>query len=245
MRIMILLVIAVFSLGSVSLADTIFLQNGNKIEGKIVGVTSEFVVIQTSEGEIPLRKARIERTEPPLSEFETGAKFQPQAQAIASTPPENKKYPVGAGTVITGGTFSMNYHMETSYSWTEILFAPQVLGFVAPHFALGGDMSFYSNEDVSTIGIGPKMLVAFGSKESRVYPYVGIGVNYLHESDGGYYSRGASAHCLKFGGGINVMLASHLGLPIEIGAVLSAEGGSVVRYNTTLIFATGILGFLY
>ncbi|MEW6687113.1 MAG: hypothetical protein AB1393_13070 [Candidatus Edwardsbacteria bacterium] len=264
--------VALFLMDGVSSADTIFLQNGNKIEGKIVGVTSEFVVIQTSKGEILIRKVTIESADPPLSQIERGIQPKPaiHPEALVSVRPQEpsltlqapkRKYPLDAKTVVIGGTFSINYHLSEAPAYTEILFAPNILAFMVPHFALGADMSLShdSQSEITSIGIGPKALIAFGSKESKTYPYIGIGFNYLHSNQRDYYYESfssASDFCFKFGGGVNVMLASHLGMPIEIVYILQKEkhqprlywwGELTSREETrrSLIVGVGLVGFLY
>ena len=72
------------------------------------------------------------------------------------------------------------------------------------------------DEGISTIGIGPKMMYFMGGAKSKNYPYLTSGFYYVrHTNDYGGSQDTYSGTRFKMGGGMSVMLNSHLGLLVE------------------------------
>jgi hypothetical protein len=109
----------------------------------------------------------------------------------------------------------------------------------------------------TSVGFGPKALLAFGRKASTTYPYLGFAADYLsvsqtYETYGWNYYTGryetstetesSSGSIIKFGVGVMTKITEHLVLPIEFGvAITNVESEKLTVYGISV----GLAGFLY
>lgn len=150
------------------------------------------------------------------------------------------EYPVGKGSTILSGTFSFTnwsgelYEMKGHYSTTTVALAPNVLTFVVPNFAVGGELqltrSSYGNVSATSWDIGPKLCYFVGGPSSKVYPYFGLGIAYLNYNTESWFmsydmsnrylgwqrfQSTTSGAKLYFSVGSSIMIASHLAVVCE------------------------------
>ena len=99
------------------------------------------------------------------------------------------EYPVDRGSAMFSGMFTFaNYSGELyedydGNSTTMVTLAPSVLTFIVPNFALGGNMVFSRNstgdDNITSVAFGPKFAFFVGKQDSKVYPFFGMGINYV------------------------------------------------------------------
>ncbi len=144
-------------------------------------------------------------------------------------------YPVDKGSTMISGMFGFTnssgklYEDYEGNSQTTVTFTPSVLAFVVPNFALGGNLAFAhaSQGDVSAraLAIGPKLGYFVGYRDSKAYPFFGVGFNYLRQTlewvEYGWrgtpdtYEFTVSGTKFMFGAGVAVMVSSHLAMVCE------------------------------
>ena len=157
------------------------------------------------------------------------------------------RYPTGKGSSFISGLGSFSVASQSGNTLTTITLAPNAIFFVAKGFGLGFDMSLSylsaDNSSITQIAIGPKLVGAFGSAQSTVYPYLGFGVDYLSASTSGG-SASNTGSLIKGGLGIMVKIGEHLGLPVELGITVQNTESSkeaLVTYSLGI----GLAGLLY
>lgn len=138
-------------------------------------------------------------------------------------------------------------------SQKKYTFTPFLAYFVVPNFSIGADVSISTislgDADASDVRVGPKVLYAFGSHESTIYPYLTAGFNYLDvTNDNGTDSNGTK---FKFGAGVIFMPAGqqHLGITVEAGIHLDSmkadtEGAESIS-GTQIEVSMGLAGLLF
>jgi outer membrane protein W len=139
----------------------------------------------------------------------------------------HEESPIDKGGTILSGLASFASEKAGDDTRTTIAFVPNAIFFVASGFGIGFDISFtsVSVEDASqsVLALGPKIMVAFGSSQSTVYPYLGIGVDYLTVSadEKGFPSSSESGSIIKAGLGMMFKVNEHVGIPLELGILIT------------------------
>ena len=181
-------------------------------------------------------------------------------------------YPVDKGSkMILGGiTFSSMggdlYENSDGDRATMIEIMPSIGFFVAPGFAIAGDLLYnrtsQGDDSKTTLGIGPKLIYVIGANtkpatiKGTTYPYLGASFMYLHSTSkytwGGYeeeteeYTTTGTA--ILLGGGILNMISNSLGLFVELGYQmdnLKPEDADKSTSGNKINIRIGITGFLY
>jgi len=157
---------------------------------------------------------------------------------------------ITAGLINASGDL---YEDEEGNSSTTLLIMPSLAHFFVPKFGFGGDLlllhSKQGDEGTSTLGLGPKAMFFFGGKDSKSYPYITLGFYYVRNTiDYGKYDQTDSGTRFKFGGGVSIMIATHLGLLMEASYNLDnlkREGAKKSRSGNMLIVSMGLAGFTF
>jgi hypothetical protein len=167
-------------------------------------------------------------------------------------------YPVDKGsTFLSGGASYTNQSGDLYENWegegtSQFSIVPSLVHFVTPNFAVGGDMEFtyVSQGDCSAtgLGIGPKLAYFVGEADAKVYPFFALGFNYIRYTSGCNGSdRTVDGTRFKFGGGVAVLLNTHLSMGFE-GVVamdtLKPERGDS-ESGTTFGINIGLGGFIF
>lgn len=157
------------------------------------------------------------------------------------------------GMTATYFTASGELYEEQGEAFTAILFMPHADRFVARNLGIGGDLLLLltgqgDNKSV-TLGVGPKVTYFLGGKEKKSYPYLTSGFYYVRNDV--EYNDTETHHSgtrFKVGVGLNSMLASHLGLLMEVSYNLDnlkeedkdkSESGSMISVSM------GLAGFTF
>jgi hypothetical protein len=145
------------------------------------------------------------------------------------------------------------YENGGSEAASTFFIMPSVAHFSPANFAIGTDLFFlYSgsgDDGLVTLGLGPKAMYFLGGKEDKTYPYFALGIYYfsIGLSDGRpHYS--AYGTRVKFGGGINTMIASHWGLLIEVSYNidnLKSDNHNESASGNMMIISMGLAGFTF
>jgi len=157
---------------------------------------------------------------------------------------------ITAGLINASGDL---YENQEGNSSTTLLIMPSMAHFFVPNFGFGGDLlllrSKQGDQGVSTLGLGPKAVFFFGGKDSRSYPYLTLGFYYVRNTiDYGTYDYTVSGTRFKFGGGVNIMIATHLGLLMEASYNLDnlkPERAKKSKSGNMLIVSMGLAGFAF
>jgi hypothetical protein len=164
-------------------------------------------------------------------------------------------FAIGKGaSMITGlasfssrGSATVN---SSSESVTTITFSPSMDYFLFNHFFVGGGLSYSSQtqngSNIAGMAIGPEIGYAFGKQDSKVFPYLNAGWNYLSSKiDEPYYSSSnLSGSDLSFGFGFIIPVKSHFGLVLQgkydtINYSGSSQSVNVISLNF------GVVGLLF
>ena len=164
-------------------------------------------------------------------------------------------FAIGKGaSMITGMASFSNRGSATvngsSESVTTITFTPSMDYFLFNHFFVGGGLSYSSQTQNSTnvtgLAFGPEIGYAFGKPDSKVFPYLNAGWNYLNSKvDESYYgSPNLSGSDLSFGFGFIIPVKSHFGLVLQgkydtINYSGSSQSVNVISLNF------GVVGLLF
>lgn len=163
-------------------------------------------------------------------------------------------FPIGKGaSMITGlASFSSTSSSTSSGSGsvTTVTFSPSMDYFLFNHFFVGGGLSYSSQTqnslNVTGTAIGPEIGYAFGKPDSKVFPYLNAGWNYLNSKvDESYYgSPNLSGSDLSFGFGFIIPVKSHFGLVLQgkydsINYSGSSQSVNVISLNF------GVVGLLF
>ena len=163
-------------------------------------------------------------------------------------------FAIDKGSLGISGTAGFTSQSGDLYEWddkgiTTISLMPSIFYFVAPNIAIGADVTFQSvtqgDDKVSMIGLGPKIMYAFGNQASTSYPYINAGYSFTTISNAGDIKSSS----LKFGGGMFLLPANqqHLGIVIEAGILMDSrkiEGFDAVK-GTTIAISVGLVGFIF
>lgn len=131
--------------------------------------------------------------------------------------------PIGAGSKIVSGMGSLSVTTVegSDNSIMSLTLAPSIINFVVKGFGIGGDCSLtlktVGGLSASAVMIGPKIMAAFGQPDGTVFPYIGLGVNYITGSSG---NSTASGSAIKIGFGLLTKAGDNLGIPVEFGIVM-------------------------
>lgn len=133
---------------------------------------------------------------------------------------------VGKGAFMISGmaSFSSTGYSSGSNHKTELTLSPSGDYFIMDHLFVGTGLS-YSDSRIdgyksTLLGIGPQIGYAFGNKDSKLFPYVNAGWNYLNNkmevsilgSDG---STNFSSNGISLGIGVIVPVKKYIGLVFE------------------------------
>jgi hypothetical protein len=157
---------------------------------------------------------------------------------------------ITAGLINASGDL---YEDEEENSSTTLLIMPSMAHFFVPNFGFGGDLlilhSKQGDAGQSTLGLGPKAMFFFGGKDSKSYPYLTLGLYYLRNTiDYGVYDYTVSGTRFKFGAGVNIMIATHLGILMEASYNLDnlkAEGAKKSESGNMVIVSMGLACFSF
>ena len=148
---------------------------------------------------------------------------------------------------------------------TSLDIAPGLRYFVAPKIALGADLLYtrtsQGDESSTTLGIGPVVILAFGSSQSKTYPYIGGGIFYARNTEKSSYEEfdpwigqtttteedKISGSDLRFGTGLIQMVSKNLGIMVELSYHIHnmkpEEGDS--QSGNMIWFKSGLSGFIF
>ncbi len=131
--------------------------------------------------------------------------------------------------------------------------SPTINYFIGKNFFIGGGLEF-SNEkqgdyNSNSIGVGPQIGYAFGTQDSKVFPFVDLGLRYYGMSiDYGSGSSEGTGRDIFLGAGVVVPLRAHLGLTFEAGYHMLnvKEKDYDENYSGNILgIGIGIAGLLY
>ena len=133
---------------------------------------------------------------------------------------------------------------------TTLTLTPSMDYFLFNNFFVGGGLGYSNqNSDVSNItelAIGPEIGYAFGNKDSKVFPYVNAGWNYISNkiNQSSYSITSLSGSGVFFGFGAIFPVKSHIGLVLEGKYNTINYSGSTQNVN---IFSLnfGVVGLLF
>jgi len=161
-------------------------------------------------------------------------------------------FAIGKGaSMITGLTsFSSTSSGSGSGSVTSITLSPSMDYFLFDHFFVGGGIGYSSQNsngsNVTGFTIGPEIGYAFGKQDSKVYPFLNVGWNYLNNTvNASYYDNSnLTGSDLSFGFGFIIPVKSHFGLVLQgkydtINYSGSTENVNVISLNF------GVVGLLF
>lgn len=131
-------------------------------------------------------------------------------------------------TIITGsGIFTSQggdlFEDNDGNKATTFTFTPNINHFITKNFFIGGSLEFSTESqgdyNSNGIGFGPQIGYAFGGPQSKVFPYLDLGVRYYKMNtdygSGNYYQFSGSDISLGFG--LIVPVKAHIGLIFEGG----------------------------
>lgn len=138
-------------------------------------------------------------------------------------------------------------------SFTGILLMPHTVRFFRRNLGLGGDLlvllTGQGDNKLVTLGVGPKIMYFFGGKDKKSHPYLTSGFYYLrNDIEYDDLELHQSGTRFKIGLGVNSMLASHLGLLLEVSYNLDnlkEEDKEKSDSGSMLIVSMGLAGFIF
>lgn len=145
------------------------------------------------------------------------------------------------------------YKDSEGHSSNTFLVMPSVVHFSPANVGFGGDLLLLrfkqGDAGLTTLGVGPKMMFAIGGKESKAYPYFTFALYYVRSTEEqGRVDYTVSGTRLKFGTGANIMVASHLGILMEVSYNLDNLKGEHAKESTQgnmIIVSMGLAGFTF
>lgn len=178
------------------------------------------------------------------------------------------EYPVDKGSTMISGVFSVYnaggdlYEDSKGNAFTTFTFSPSIFTFVTPNFALGSQFSYVhisqGNWVETQLAIGPKVGYFSGDPDSKVYPFLVVGFDYLEKSYGIAYYRYEYDYAAKskvtasgtrffFSAGLSLMASSHLGIIWEVTYNIDRVKEEPYDRQSGRTFGTniGLAGFLF
>jgi len=137
---------------------------------------------------------------------------------------------------------------------TNITFTPSLDYFITKNFFIGGSLEFSSQSqgDYSSngIGIGPEIGYAFGGPQSKVFPYLGLGIRFyqMNADFGAGDDFQFSGSDIFFGGGVIVPIKANVGLIFSAGYHMLdlKDKDSDENYSGNIIsIGVGISGLIF
>jgi len=157
---------------------------------------------------------------------------------------------ITAGLINASGNL---YEDGEGNSSTTLLIMPTLAHFLVPNFGFGGDLlllhSKQGDTGLTTLGLGPKAMFFFGGPGTKSYPYLTLGFYYIRNTiDYGTDDYTTSGIRLKLGGGVSIMIATHLGLLMEASYNLDSlkpEDNGKSKSGNMMIVSVGLAGFTF
>lgn len=135
---------------------------------------------------------------------------------------------------------------------TTFTLAPNVSYFVARNVFIGAGLSWTrtSQGDYSEhiFGIGPHVGYAFGTAESKVYPYIGAGFQFGSGGASWNGSETISGTQITIGAGVILPIKEHFAVVIEIGYMfhsMKGEDWPERLSGNILAIGIGLAGFIF
>ena len=176
------------------------------------------------------------------------------------------EYPMDKGATMIEGSFSFSsstgklFEDYEGNALTLIAIGSSMMEFAVPNFALGANLTLLygkqGDASFTSLGIGPKFLYAVGDRYAKTYPYVGVGFNYVRNTETyvtyGYYSKRTEEYTISgtsftFEAGAIVMLESHVGLVLKGSfslTTLKPEDGRSASGNIFML-GVGLTNFMF
>ncbi len=159
----------------------------------------------------------------------------------------------GSGSILSqGGDL---YETPQNEKVTIISLSPTINYFVFKNLFVGCGIEFYTEsqgkDNSNSIGIGPQIGYAFGGPQSKVIPYIDLGIRYYKTKQ--YYGSligdfKMSGSDVLFGFGVIVPVNTYIGLILEGGYQLirlKNKEYDIGNSGNTLSIGVGIVGLLF
>ncbi|MDD4972197.1 MAG: outer membrane beta-barrel protein [Paludibacter sp.] len=166
---------------------------------------------------------------------------------------------IGKGTSMISGKASFSNtgyssaNATGSTSFTELTLSPSGDYFIVDHLFVGAGLSYLGTNTngfkTTKLGIGPEIGYAFGNQDSKLFPYINAGWNYLKSTmDFSYFGTNAtnnsSANGISFGIGVIVPVKTHIGLVLE-GKYNNFNYSNSNEIDNVISVNFGIVGLLF
>ena len=170
-----------------------------------------------------------------------------------------QEYAVDKGATMIAGSVSFSssggelFEDYDGNSDNVFSLSPTINYFVGKNFFIGGGLEFSTETQgdykSNSIGVGPQIGYAFGNQESKVFPFVDLGLRYYGMSvDYGSGNSEGSGRDIFLGAGMIFPVRSHLGLTFEAGYHMLniKEKDYDENYSGNVLgISIGIVGLLY
>jgi len=242
-------------------ATTIYLIDGTTIKGVVTVENEDSLGIETDYGLMNIPKSSVKPTENKFIPQKKESKVPNEIDRDTVTSniyikeKASKKYWSDEGSTLIGGSGSVSITNTSGNELVLLGIAPNAVFFITSGFGLGFDIGLVylsdNNSSTTVLTIGPKIMAAFGDRESSTYPYLGFGIDYAsssftYESSGYYgsnkYTTSTSGSIITFGAGMMMKIGENLGLPLEFDILIS---NSESEHSTMFAFSVGLAGLLY
>ena len=156
----------------------------------------------------------------------------------------------GASMIMGTASFSSSSTGTGSEETHTLSFSPSMDYFIFNHFFIGGGLGYSSTttmgSNVTNIAIGPEIGYATGNQDSRAYPFVNLGWNYLNSKiDASQFGpNGLSGSDISLGVGMIIPLKSHFGIVLQGKYDIVNYSGYDVKTNT-ISLNFGLVGLLF
>jgi len=158
---------------------------------------------------------------------------------------------IGKGaSMITGlASFTSTGSGSGSVRTNVLTISPSMDYFILNHFFVGGGFS-YSNQSmisstITQLGIGPEIGYAFGNQDSKAFPYINAGWNYIstnfNPSNGASSANGSG---VSVGLGMIIPIKSHIGFVVE-GKYNTFSFSEFNESENIISLNIGIVGLLF